>query len=71
MTRAMVKTGDQISFDTHPVMDHHSIGGAFATPVGAFSSSVAMLRKRSTSKVQRPTFRFAERGRIETLDVER
>ncbi|OPY27490.1 MAG: AMP phosphorylase [Methanocella sp. PtaU1.Bin125] len=27
MTRAMVKTGDQISFDTHPVMDHHSIGG--------------------------------------------
>lgn len=28
MTRAMVKTGDQISFDTHPVMDHHSIGGA-------------------------------------------
>jgi AMP phosphorylase len=27
MTRAMVKTGDQISFDTHPIMDHHSIGG--------------------------------------------
>jgi AMP phosphorylase len=27
MTRAMVKTGDQVSFDTHPVMDHHSIGG--------------------------------------------
>ena len=27
MTRAMVKTGDQISFDVHPVMDHHSIGG--------------------------------------------
>jgi AMP phosphorylase len=29
MTRAMVKTGDQVSFDTHPVMDHHSIGGEF------------------------------------------
>ena len=27
MTRAMVKTGDQVSFDVHPVMDHHSIGG--------------------------------------------
>lgn len=27
MTRAMVKTGDQIKFDTHPIMDHHSIGG--------------------------------------------
>lgn len=27
MTRSMVNTGDRISFDIHPVMDHHSIGG--------------------------------------------
>jgi len=27
MTRAMVQTGERISFDVHPVMDHHSIGG--------------------------------------------
>lgn len=27
MTRAMVKTGEKIEFDTHPIMDKHSIGG--------------------------------------------
>lgn len=27
MTRSMVNTGDRITFDVHPVMDHHSIGG--------------------------------------------
>ncbi|MFZ2471265.1 MAG: AMP phosphorylase [Methanothrix sp.] len=27
LTRAMIDTGDRIHFDTHPVMDKHSIGG--------------------------------------------
>jgi AMP phosphorylase len=27
LTRAMIETGDRIRFDTHPVMDKHSIGG--------------------------------------------
>lgn len=27
LTRAMIETGDQIEFDTHPIMDKHSIGG--------------------------------------------
>lgn len=27
LTRAMIDTGDTIEFDTHPVMDKHSIGG--------------------------------------------
>lgn len=27
MTSAMVKTGERIEFDTHPIMDKHSIGG--------------------------------------------
>ncbi len=27
LTRAMVESGDKIEFDTHPVFDHHSIGG--------------------------------------------
>src|SRR5512136_1566335 len=27
LTRAMIDTGDKIHFDTHPVMDKHSIGG--------------------------------------------
>ncbi len=27
LTKAMIETGDKIHFDTHPVMDKHSIGG--------------------------------------------
>ncbi|KAB2944493.1 MAG: AMP phosphorylase [Candidatus Methanoperedens sp.] len=27
MTRAMIDTGEKIEFDTHPIMDKHSIGG--------------------------------------------
>jgi AMP phosphorylase len=27
LTKAMIETGDRIRFDTHPVMDKHSIGG--------------------------------------------
>jgi AMP phosphorylase len=27
LTRAMIETGDTIEFDTHPIMDKHSIGG--------------------------------------------
>lgn len=27
LTRAMIETGERIHFDTHPVMDKHSIGG--------------------------------------------
>ena len=27
MTKAMIDTGERIHFDTHPVMDKHSIGG--------------------------------------------
>lgn len=27
LTRAMIDTGDRIEFDTHPIMDKHSIGG--------------------------------------------
>jgi AMP phosphorylase len=27
LTRSMIETGEQIEFDTHPVMDKHSIGG--------------------------------------------
>ena len=27
LTRAMIDSGDQIEFDTHPIMDKHSIGG--------------------------------------------
>ena len=27
LTRAMIESGDTIEFDTHPIMDKHSIGG--------------------------------------------
>jgi len=27
LTKAMIETGNRIRFDTHPVMDKHSIGG--------------------------------------------
>jgi len=27
LTRAMIDTGDKLEFDTHPIMDKHSIGG--------------------------------------------
>jgi len=28
MTRAMIDTGEKIEFDTHPIMDKHSIAGS-------------------------------------------
>ena len=27
LTRSMIESGDRIEFDTHPIMDKHSIGG--------------------------------------------
>ena len=54
MTRAMVKTGDQVSFDVHPVMDHHSIGGVPGNKISLCVVPIVAAAGLSDSEDQQP-----------------
>src|SRR4030067_3267137 len=54
MTRAMIDTGEKIEFDTHPIMDKHSIGGApgnkISLPVVPIIAANGLLIPKTSSR---------------------